>query len=838
MRRALRLPIALLASGWALSAQYRPEAGSLRVKHGIEKLQRLGSVLMIAAHPDDENTALLAYFAKGRRFETAYLSLTRGEGGQNLIGSEQGELMGLIRTQELLAARRVDGAEQFFTRAIDFGFSKTATETLAKWGREAVLSDTVWVIRKYRPDVILLRFSGTPRDGHGQHQSSAMLGKEAFVAAADPARFPEQLEHVKPWQAKRILWNVFTFGREMEQQAAAMPDKVTLDVGEYDPELGLSFAEIAGISRSQHRSQGMGASERKGAMPQYLTLVAGDPAKQDVFDGIDTSWNRVPGGAAVAEALAAAAQAFRTGAPEAALPGLLEARSRIAQLAQGDPWAARKFREIDEVIADASGLWLDASTAQQVAAAGGPLKVQIQAINRSHAGASLASVELAGFAAPVKLDEVRKLEFNKAVTIQQGVLLPDRYNQPYWLRRPATETMYQIEDPLLIGKPDPGNGFTARFRILLGEGQMIEVERPVVNRIVDPVRGELIRPVVVAPIVAVGFADRSFVFPSVTPRPVEVQLRGNQAKAAGEVRIEAPAGWRVEPLSRPFAIEDLGAMTTAQFTVTPPAGESKGELRAVASVGGKEIRHSMRTIDYEHIPPQTVFPEARVAVVRTDARLLSKKVGYFMGAGDDVPAALRQLGAEVTMLTSDDIARSDLGRFDAVVTGVRAYNVSKDLRANQSRLLEYVEKGGTLVVQYNVREGGFMGDPKKLEKIGPYPMEVSTVRVTVEDAPLKPTKPDHFLLQAPNLIRPNDYDGWVQERGLYFASSWDPRYTPLWETADPGEKPAQGATLYARHGRGIYIFTPMSWFRQLPAGVPGAYRIFANFLSAGKVSVQ
>jgi len=358
-----------------------------------------------------------------------------------------------------------------------------------------------------------------------------------------------------------------------------------------------------------------------------------------------------------------------------------------------------------------------------------------------------------------------------------------------------------------------------------------------VNRYVDPVRGELTRPIIVAPPVAVGFSEANFVFTSAAARSVEVQLRANQAKAAGELRIEAPAGWRVEPPTRPFSIEDAGGMTTAQFTITPPAQDSAGDLRAVANLGGVEIHHNMRIIDYEHIPAQTVFNESRAGVVRTDARVLSRRVGYVMGAGDEVPAALRQLGVDITFLSADDLARTDLSGFDAIVTGVRAYNVRRDLRANQPRLLDYVQNGGTMIVQYNVAPGGFAGgNPKLLEKIGPYPIQVSTDRVTVETAPLTPTKPDLTLLQAPNRINDRDYQGWVQERGLYFARTWDPRYTALWETADPGEKPSQGATLYTRYGKGVYIFTPMSWFRQLPAGVPGAYRLFANFLSAGKVA--
>ena len=836
MQRRIWLTL-LLIPVFAWAQPYRPEAGSLRVKHGIEKLQRLGSVLMIAAHPDDENTAMLAYLAKGRKMRTAYLSLTRGEGGQNLIGAEQGPLMGLIRTQELLAARRIDGAEQFFSRAIDFGFSKTADETLAKWGRQAVLSDAVWVIRRFQPDVVLLRFSGTPRDGHGQHQASAIIGKEAFTAAADPNRFPEQLKYVKPWQAKRLYFNVFSFNRQMEQEAEALQGRITVDAGQYDPELGMSYGEIAGISRSQHRSQGMGAAERKGPMPQYFTWVAGDKATSDLFDGIDTTWSRVSGGGAdVGAMLATADKSFDVEKPEATVPALLAARRKIAELAKQQQWAKFKLSELDELIAEAAGLWFDVSTPQQIFTAGGAMKLQVNALNRSRLPVSLTRLQVNGGPA---MTDAKTLEFNKPMQLPYEVpLAQGSYNQPFWLRAQPGETMYKIADQLLIGVPDLGSGYTAHASLTVS-GEAIGIERPVVNRYVDQVRGELTRPVIVAPVVAVGFSERSLVFPSAAARQIEVQLRANQGSVSGELRIEAPAGWRVQPPARQFSIDDAGAMEIAQFTVTPPAKDSAGDLRAVAKVGGVDIHNDMRIIDYEHIPAQTVFNESRAAVVRTDARTLAKRVGYVMGAGDDVPAALRQLGVDVTFLTSDDLARTELSGFDAIVTGVRAYNVRKDLRANQTRLLDYVQKGGTLIVQYNVAPGGFnAGNPRLLDKIGPYPMQVSGDRVTVESAPLKPTRPDQFLLQAPNHISERDYEGWVQERGLYFARTWDPHYTPLWETSDPGEKPSQGATLYTRYGKGVYIFSPMSWFRQLPAGVPGAYRLFANLLSAGKVTAK
>ncbi|MEZ5351463.1 MAG: PIG-L family deacetylase [Bryobacteraceae bacterium] len=829
------IAFALLAIVAIPSTQAAP-GDSLDLRKRIERLGRMGSVMMIAAHPDDENTAVLAYFAQGRKFRTAYLSLTRGEGGQNLIGAEQGAQMGLIRTQELLAARRIDGARQFFSRAIDFGFSKTAEETLAKWGRDEILGDAVLAIRRFRPDIVLLRFSGTPRDGHGHHQSSAILGKEAFAAAADPNRFPEHAKAgLAPWKARRLYWNVFSFNRAMEQQAASMKGNLQIDVGEFDPTLGMSYGEIAGLSRSQHRSQGMGAPQRKGPQLNYLNPLAGDPAVNDPFDGIDTTWNRVPGGAAVSPVLERALREFRLDNPAACLPALVEARRLIAAI--DDPLAREKLSDLDELIADSAGVWLDASAERPVTSPGATLGIRFTAINRSHAAVSLKAVTVDDVAASQA--NLGPLEFNKPNTWTDKAAIPSgaAYTQPYWLREPPSETRYRIADPSLIGLPETAAALMARFRLEIA-GEPIELTRAVQHRYVDRERGELIRPLEIAPSVAVAFAGSTMLFPSVAARKVEVELRANGAGQSGDIALHAPAGWKIEPASQAFRIASAGEMATVAFMVTPPVAATRAQLEAVARVAGREIRHGMHTIEYDHIPPQTIYPLAAVPIVRADAKVLSHRIGYVMGAGDEVPQALRQLGVEVVILSADDLARADLSHYDAIVTGVRAYNVRDDLRANQQRLLDYASGGGTLIVQYNVAEGGGPfggGDPTRLAKIGPYPLKVSRDRVTVEDAPLKPVSMDHPLLMAPNRITDADYAGWVQERGLYFASEFDEHYQPVWESNDPGEKPSRGGTLYTRYGKGVYIFTPMAWFRQLPAGVPGAYRIFANFLSAGKM---
>jgi len=831
------IPAAIHISLIVPSYGQRALSGTPEIELALRKLNVLGSVLMIAAHPDDENTAVLAYMARGRSMRTGYLSLTRGEGGQNLIGPQQGPLLGVIRTQELLAARRIDGAEQFFTRAIDFGYSKTADEALEKWGREKVLSDIVWVIRRFRPDVIILRFSGTPRDGHGHHQASAILGKEAFFAAADKNRFPEQLRYVQPWQAKRMFWNVFSFTPEQEKEAAAIPNKVEVDAGEFNPVLGKSYAEIAGISRSQHRSQGFGAAQRRGPAKNFLATIAGDPAEHDPFDGVDTTWSRVAGGEAVAPILAAALKTFIPEEPEKTIPLLIKARPLIAAI--DDPWAKRKLEELDETLALCSGLWMDATAERYAAVRGSSVKITLEAINRSNYPVHwhLDSVSAPGRVQPGsrKVDALAML-YNKPEQREVTWTVADDapYSQPYWLRNPPVGNTYDIRDQELIGLADTPPNLVASFGVDFGGGAYAVFKRPVRYRYVEPTDGELTRTVVIVPEVAVELAEPVDVFPNESAKRVEVQVKANTADMNGDLRLDLPPSWRAEPASHPFRLAQAGDEQTVAFSVTPPREDSQGRLRAVARVDGKEISSAETIIAFPHIPTQTLFPQADAKLERVDVKLTAHKIGYVMGAGDEVPDALRQLGCEVTLLSSRDLAEGDLSGFDAIVTGVRAYNVRADLRANQQRLLDYVQNGGTMIVQYNVAEGGPFGGRRtgELAHIGPYPLKIDRARVSVEEAPVKFINPDNPLLVWPNHITERDFDGWIQERGLYFASEWDAHLQPIVETHDPGEKAQEGGTLYTRYGKGVYIFTAFSWFRELPAGVPGAYRIFANMLSA------
>jgi LmbE family N-acetylglucosaminyl deacetylase len=864
-----------LVPAWA---QQRPFSGAVEIEQALHKLNELGTVLMIAAHPDDERTQVLAYFARGRHMRTAYLSLTRGEGGQNLIGSEQGAQLGLVRTQELLAARQIDGAEQFFSRAIDFGFTRTSSEALQKWGHDRILSDVVWVIRRYRPDVIVCGFSGTPADGHGQHQASALLAHEAFTVAADPARFPEQLKYVQPWRARRIVQaagfgGLLGGGRggrggagqpgSQRPPEPVRPPAGEADTGAFNPILGYSYEELAVLSRSMHHSQGTGAMRRPGGGTSSFFLVNGEPASKDLFDGVDTTWNRLPGGDAVGSILDAAIRSYQPAHPEKVIPQLAKARPLIAAMSAtgSDPLARIKLAELDETIALCAGLWVEAQAKEFETTPGSKLGVTATVMNRSAAQVTVESARIEGMWNGAWRDRAATLGLNQPVTMNFTVEVPSAqpYSQPYWLAKPPAGDVYTVDDQTLIGIADTPPVLQLRA-LLTVEGAPIEVVRPVHYRYADRAEGERTRPLIVVPAVAVNLTDSAELFPAAAWRTIHVSVKANVAKAAGNLRLDAPAGWAVEPRSQPFEIAESGEQREMVFAITPPAGETTAVMHAVASVGGREIGAGTQVISYPHIPAQTLFPPSDVKLVRSNVKVAVKKIGYIMGAGDEMPDALRQLGLDVTVLSPSDLAQGDLSRFEAIVCGVRTYNVRADLRANQPRLLEYVKSGGTYIVQYQVGDSPDPNAPNTPQQplppeivrmmqtfqgpanttpvttnLGPYPFSVpggSQYRVTVEDAPATFPHQDSPLLQYPNHINPQDFEGWVQERGLYFAAKWDPRYQTVLSTHDPDEPPLEGGELWTRYGKGVYIFTAYSWFRQLPAGVPGAYRLFANLLSA------
>lgn len=819
----------------AARAQAPRQLDAAETQAALRRLAVAGSVLYVGAHPDDENTALLAYLARGRGARTAYLSLTRGDGGQNILGPEKGALLGVVRTQELLAARRIDGAEQFFTRAIDFGFTKSPEETFRFWDHDAVLADVVWVVRRFRPDVMIARFPTTGEGGHGQHTASAILASEAFDAAGDPARFPEQLKlGVRPWKPKRLVWNVFNFRPEAPPGADKM---LSMDVGGYDPLLGKSYTEIAAESRTMHMSQAQGTPGRRGPAPNYFAHLKGEPAPQDLFDGVDMTWRRYAGGAAVAQLLEEATRKYDPANPSAALPLLVRAVLEMRTVSARDdvmeiPLAEAKMDELLAVIYHCAGLWVEAAAAEPYVTPGGEVKVTTTVIKRSDFPVRIETVGASSAGADLLRTELKN---NQPFTKERTLRVPPAtaYSQPYWLREEPGRGLFSVRNRREVGTPEGGPelALTVPLALYFGDNEKpIRLDVPVVYRWTDRVRGDLYRPLTVVPEVAIALGEQTLVFPDRQPKQVRVTLRNNTAAdAAGTLRLKLPAGWTATPAEVPATVKGKGEEFRATFNVTPPAAASTAALAAEFESAGKTYTRGVVEIDYQHIPRQTLFPVARAELVRVDLARRGSRVGYVAGAGDEVPEALRQVGYDVTLLSDEDLAAADLSRFDAVVTGVRAFNTRAALRRQQKRLLEYVERGGTLVVQYNTPDRTLEG-----AQLGPYSFKITQDRVTDETAEVTPLAPADALLNAPNKITAADFQGWVQERGLYFASEWDARYTPLFVSHDPGAPDLKGSTLVTRVGRGTYVFTALAFFRQLPAGVPGAYRLFVNMISAGK----
>jgi LmbE family N-acetylglucosaminyl deacetylase len=819
-KRLLKILGLLLVFSIPAWAQQRgiPNAADLEIS--LDKLNVLGSVLYVGAHPDDENTSLLAFLSKGRKYRTAYLSVTRGEGGQNLIGPEQGAELGLLRTQELLSARRIDWGEQYFTRAVDFGYSKTAAESLEVWGKENVLGDIVWVIRKFRPDVIITRFAAEGAGGHGHHTASGMLIKEAFAAAADPSRFPEQLTLVSVWKATRILLNR---GRPRPEDAAPA---LRVDTGEYNPLLGKSYSEVAGESRSQHKSQGFGSGGRRGTQLESFELWAGEPAGQDIFEGIDTTWNRVPGGQKVGLLLAECARSFDPRQPSRSVPGLLGVQAELAKLPDS-AWVRLKKEELSRVIQGCAGIWMEAIADDFAAAPGDEILIRTSIVNRSSQPFVLQRLGVPGIVPDAAVD--RPLNNNEVLTVENKVLLPKDLplSQPYWLESDPQNGPFSAGDRRLMGLAENPPSLSVAA-VLGAEGQRLEYAIPVLFRWTDQVQGELYRPFQVRPRVTIQIEDGVKIFPGAGPQPVKISLKSHSKNVAGTIRLKGPVGWRIVPEGFPFSLAGKYDEAEVSFEISPPKDAQESVLTAEAEVDGESMKRAMVEIAYPHIYRQVYFPESRVKVVKLDLKTRAKKVGYIMGAGDDIADGLRHLGIEVTMLDDAMLETSDLAAFDAIVAGVRAYNTRDRLKNAKRRLLDYVERGGTLVVQYNVASGALA------DRIGPYPLTIGRDRVTVETAPVTFLIPGHPLLTFPNKITAKDFEGWIQERGLNFPSSWDDKYEAILASHDPGEPDLKGGLLYARYGKGVFIYTAYAWFRQLPAGVPGAFRIFANLISAGK----
>ncbi len=718
------------------TAQKQVAASSSEILHAMKRLNVLGTVMYIAAHPDDENTRLLAYMARDRNYKTAYLAMTRGDGGQNLIGDEQGIELGLIRTQELLAARRVDGAEQFFTSAYDFGFSKRTEEALAMWDKQKVLADAVWVIRNFKPDVIITRFPEDSRAGHGHHSGSAVIAREAFVAAADPKMFPEQFKFgVGPWKARRIMWNTFSFG----STNTTAENQLKIDAGSYIPLLGKSIGEISAEGRSQHRSQGFGSASSRGSATEYFIHTLGEKAEKDPMDGVDCSWSRVEGGAAVNALVNRLVETYSVHDPSASLPQLVAIRKAINAIGDAH-WKKIKLGEVDRIIQLASGLHMEALADRSLVKQGDSIRVNVLLNNRAGAEINIGEISFENTKAGQGMGLKKNVNWTNSFYVP--VSASKKISQPYWLEAPMEAGHFNVDEQLLIGMPEKKPAFIVNASLTV-LGETIQFEIPVRYRVVDPAKGEFFHPV--------------YVLPASTPADKK-----------------------------------------------------------------------METIAYEHIPTLTYFSDIVKFDLPKDMKTTGKRIGYITGAGDKLPDMIRMMGFDVTELGRADINQGKLNQFDAVVVGVRAYNVNEWMAEKHAILMDYVTNGGNLVVQYNTNS--FAG-PMQKTMIGPKPFTISRGRTTEENADVVFLDEKDPLLNFPNKITKEDFSGWIQERGIYYADNFSADYKAVLSMHDQGEADLNGSLIVRNEGKGRFIYTGLVFFRELPAGVPGAFRLFANLIS-------
>ena len=797
----------LILSSFSIALAQQGNSASL-IKLKIDKLGTLGTALYFAAHPDDENTRLIAYLANDRKYRTAYLSLTRGDGGQNLLGTEQGIELGLIRTQELLAARSIDKGEQYFSAAYDFGFSKTHDETFSFWKKEDILREAVYMIRKLQPDVIINRFPPDSRGGHGHHQASAILAKEAYEAAADPNRFPEQLKDLKPWKAKRLVWNTANFGGMNNTSDEQL--KVVLN--DYNPLLGYSYGEISAMSRSQHKSQGFGSAANRGKTTEYFDHVAGEKANQDLFDGINTSWERLGEPVKNIETKIQTIQnSFDINHPEKSIKDLVALHAMVKAL-KPSVYRDRKIKDIEDIILSSAGIVAESIAAKPNYVVNQTFPINNEIIKRAaDVSVKLISIDGKQLAEALPANETKKYPSEKKIA---------HWTQPYWLEKPNSLGKFDIEDSN-FGNPENTDNPHTSFVIEV-DGLAISIDKPVEYRFVDPVQGEIYQPVSISPALTATISSSQALLQTGDKKTISLTITNNSDQAQkAELSFKQSDGLNISPKEAALDIPEHGIVVKT-FEISNPKNTASSEIQPL--LNGEPV-YGFKRIAYQHIPDITWFPAINLKVKALEINNPLKKIGYIHGAGDLVPTALENIGIQVDLLNSDLLASTNLKQYDAIIIGIRAYNVSPNANKWLPILLNYAEQGGTVLAQYNVNSR------MSTNKFGPYPFEINRERVTEEDAKVTFTDPNDPILNYPNKITDRDFEGWVQERGLYFATNISPEYrTPL-SMADKNEEQNKGSLLVANYGKGKFVYAPLAFFRQLPAGVPGATRLFVNLLA-------
>ncbi len=791
----------------------------------IKKLNTLASVLYVAAHPDDENTRLISLFSNHYNARTAYLSMTRGDGGQNLIGTDLRESLGLIRTQELLEARKIDGGQQYFTTANDFGFSKHPDETLRLWNKNDILGQVVFRIRKFRPDLIIHRFNHkTPGTTHGHHTSSAMLSEQAFHLSNNPNAFPEQLDRVKLWQAERQFYNTswWAYGGREQFKNADKSNMIPIESNPTDMLLGRTNEEVAAKSRSQHKSQGFGSAPNLGTQTEYLEWINGSkPTQSDPFQGIDTSWNRVKGGKKIKMIVDQIISDFNLEHPYKSVIALTKLYKEIGTL-DDLHWKTIKQKEVINLIKSCLGLRIQFNTNSEVGVAQSSLAVQLKFFNPSSIPLLLEKIE-----GVVNLEVNEPLNENQLWEQKMNLLLKDEITTPYWLLKEGDLGNYKVENETLKGLAETPNPFEVRFHISIN-GIKIPFQTSLKYRYTDRVAGEVVQNFQLLPRATTELVEKVILFQNQEPKQLRVKVRAHGSNFKGKVQLNTPKSWKVKPEVQQVHIEKAGASEEFVFEVLPPEGSSKASFSSIVTEGDTSYQMYLKEIDYPHIEKQFLLSPNKSIVSKIDLKTSVTKIAYINGAGDKVVESLANVGIKATTFDAEMFRLEDLLPFPTVIVGIRAFNVHKALAYKNQILWDYVDQGGTLIVQYNTSRG--------LDStiLAPYPLSLSRDRVSDENAQVRILKKDHPLLHHPNHIQPSDFDGWVQERGLYFANRWDTRYEALFSMNDKGETAKLGSLLVTDYGKGKFIFTGLSFFRELPAGVPGAYRLFANLISYGK----
>ncbi len=812
--RIMKLTLSLLFIG-LLGLSFGQKTSS-EIYVDLEKVHTLKRVLYIAAHPDDENTRALAWLSLGEKAETAYLSLTRGDGGQNLIGNELSEDLGVLRTQELLAARSIDGARQYFTRAVDFGYSKSAEESLKKWGKDEILSDMVMVIRQFKPDVIITRFPPDERAGHGHHIASSLLAIEAFEKAADPNFLPEQVSKFGVWKTTSIYWNSSAWwDKELPVKSKDNPDYLVAEIGGYNPLLGKSYNEIGTLARSQHKCQGFGAILERGSLIEYFQYLGGERLENNFFEKNQTTWSKL-----VSSQFEKEFNALMTGfnfiSPSENVPELLKLRKSLATVKSGSLSDLRdeKIRLLDEIIVNCLGLHIEILASDYALSEGASTTVTYDLLNRSPINVQLMSHE--------GKDLVKLLKNNENLSHEFILTNSAKLSTPYWLEQPFS-TLFQVTDESNLGRPENLPTFSQKISLLV-LGDMIDLTIPVVYKWKDPSYGERERALISTPDFTVNFDENSLLLKPGQEKTIRIKIHAFKKGLSDQVIVEAPAGWEVNPAQITVNTNEIHEEIWAELTIKSTAEAQRGNLSLKNNKG--EDLHALTEIAYDHIPTQVIFKPAVLTCVPINAAILPGKIAYIKGASDDVPQAIAQLGFDVSIFEVTDLSTLDLTGYRSVVLGIRIYNVSPELHNFDKKLFEYVENGGNLIMQYNTASRN--PDDNKYTTI---PFEISRNRVTEEDAEVNFLSPNHPILNTPNKLTKADFNNWVQERGLYFATKWDERFTPLFSWHDSGEEAQKGALIVANYGKGQFVYTGISFFRELPNGVEGAYRLFANLLS-------